>query len=190
MNKALVQDIIKYELKISDRDTIGLKAKISNLLYPNKIQLFMSLLRKLEYYNNKKTLFGKIIFVLIKIRFVRVSTLLGFYIPINVFQKGLYIPHSGSIVVNPFTKCGENCLLHNNVVIGQHEGKTPVIGNNVFIGPGVKIFGDIQIADNVWIGANSVVTKSFLEPFSVIAGSPAKVIGYKKKSWIETKSKG
>ena len=38
------------------------------------------------------------------------------------------------------------------------------IGDNVFIGTGAKIIGAIRVADNISIGANSVVTKDFLEP--------------------------
>ncbi|HMP14590.1 MAG TPA: hypothetical protein PKD70_11975, partial [Saprospiraceae bacterium] len=49
--------------------------------------------------------------------------------------------------------------------------------NNVYIGPGAKIFGAIQIADNVAIGANAVVNKTFGESGVVIGGVPAKVIG-------------
>ena len=51
----------------------------------------------------------------------------------------------------------------------------PTIGNNVEIGFGAVIIGKI-IADGIKIGANSVVTKSFLEPNITIAGVPAKKI--------------
>jgi serine O-acetyltransferase len=52
----------------------------------------------------------------------------------------------------------------------------PTIGDNVFIGPGAKLFGEINIGDNVMIGANAVVTKSFEEGCCRIAGIPAKKI--------------
>ena len=63
--------------------------------------------------------------------------------------------------------------------------KAPKIGNNVYIGPGAVLFGDIEIADNCWIGANAVVNKSFLESYSVIAGVPAKVIRKETRNWTE-----
>lgn len=57
----------------------------------------------------------------------------------------------------------------------------PRLGDNVYIGPGAKIFGPIEIGDNVAIGANAVVNKSF--PDSVtIAGVPAKIISYHDSS--------
>jgi serine O-acetyltransferase len=46
----------------------------------------------------------------------------------------------------------------------------------VWIGPGAKIFGKITIADNVAIGANSVVNKSVAEPNVTVAGVPARII--------------
>ena len=46
--------------------------------------------------------------------------------------------------------------------IGAHHDKASRIGNNVYIGPGAIIFGDIEIADNVSIGANATVNKSVL----------------------------
>jgi serine O-acetyltransferase len=52
----------------------------------------------------------------------------------------------------------------------------PTIGDNVFIGPGAKIFGDIIIASGIAIGANSVVNKSFLETDITIAGVPARKV--------------
>lgn len=41
-------------------------------------------------------------------------------------------------------------------------GGVPVLGDNVYIGPGAKIFGKVQIADGCKVGANAVVNKSFL----------------------------
>ena len=67
-------------------------------------------------------------------------------------------------------------------VIAVNDGvsdKAPVIGDNVYIGAGAKIFGDIFIADGIAIGANSVVNKSFSEPNVTIAGNPAKIISDK-----------
>jgi serine O-acetyltransferase len=68
--------------------------------------------------------------------------------------------------------------LHVCVNIGASGGnlEAPQIGDNVYIAPGAKIFGDIQIADNIAIGANGVVNKSFTTPNVTIAGVPARVI--------------
>ena len=53
----------------------------------------------------------------------------------------------------------------------------PNIGDNVYIGPGAKIYGQIQIGSNCTIGANAVVTKSFERSGSLIAGVPARLLG-------------
>jgi serine O-acetyltransferase len=52
----------------------------------------------------------------------------------------------------------------------------PKIGDHVYIGPGAKVFGDIEIADDVQIGANAVVNKSCMENGAVLVGVPAKII--------------
>lgn len=82
--------------------------------------------------------------------------------------------HRGTIVVNDKAQIGANCRLHVCVNIGEHRGCAPRIGDNVYIGPGAKIFGDIEIADNIQIGANAVVNKSFTTPGISIGGVPAK----------------
>ena len=86
--------------------------------------------------------------------------------------------HYGTIVVNSNAKVGANCRIHVDTNIGASGGtnKAPQIGDNVYIAPGVKIFGDIKIPSNTVIGANSVVNKSFDEENMLIAGIPAKVI--------------
>jgi serine O-acetyltransferase len=81
--------------------------------------------------------------------------------------------------VNDKSRVGENCRIHNCVHIGtqchsvDEPDRCPKIGNNVFIGPGAVIVGDIIIVDNIAIGANSYVNKLFLEPGITIAGAPA-----------------
>ena len=59
---------------------------------------------------------------------------------------------------------------------GESTAENPIIGNNVYIGPGAKIYGNIRIADNIAIGANSVVNRSFETPNITLAGVPAKEV--------------
>ena len=94
--------------------------------------------------------------------------------------------------INPATKIGKNCRIQRMVGIGPSFGTNncPTIGDNVYIGPGARLYGDIEIADNCWIGANAVVNKSFLEPYSVIAGVPAKVVKIETRNWMDVFGNG
>ncbi len=179
------QDFLYY-LK-ADRIALGVSAntglskKLRTLLFPNYVWEFQKSLRKLEYYANTPSGFGKRIrkfFVLQRYR--RLSYKLGFSIPINVFGPGLSIAHYGTIVVNQAARVGANCRLHVGVNIGTEAGyanRAPQIGDNCYIGPGAVIYGDIVVADNVAIGANAVVNKTVTESNISIAGAPAKKIG-------------
>ncbi len=144
---------------------------------------FERILRKCEYYHNcRKDPIGKLMFFYYKLRLHNFGVKCGFSIPINVFGKGLSIAHTGTIVVNSAAKVGDYCRLHVGVNIGTaagHSSKSPKLGNNTYIGPGAKIFGDITIADDIAIGANAVVNKDFLQPGVTIGGIPAKVISEK-----------
>jgi serine O-acetyltransferase len=144
------------------------------------IDKYLVYLRKQEYYIN--TAGSNIIKRFLSLYYERkkhnLGNKLGFYIGPNCFDKGLTIYHHGSIIVNPIAKIGENCKLHGNNCIGN-SGLTetcPMIGNNVDIGFGAVIIGDVQIADNIKIGANAVVNKSFLDPGITIAGVPARKV--------------
>lgn len=109
----------------------------------------------------------------------------GISIPKNTCEKGLTIYHHGSIVVNAACRIGRNCCIMNNVNIGANGGssKAPQIGNDVYIGPGAVIYGDIIIADGCYIGANAVVNKSFLNPNMIIAGIPARELKHDPEVW-------
>ena len=162
----------------ADRLALGVeKARFSFL---HETWRFQRLLRRLEYcINCRNSIIWKPYLLYLWFRFLRLSRNLGFSIPPNVFGPGLAIVHRGTIVVSDKAKVGENCRIHVCVTIGAKAGsgnEVPQIGNNVYIGPGAKIFGGIQIADGIAIGANSVVNKSYLEPNTGIAGVPAKKI--------------
>ena len=88
------------------------------------------------------------------------------------------MPHFGGIVVNPTAVIGKNCYLSHNVLIGKvHAGKragVPIIGDDVFIGTGAVILGNVKIGNNAAIGVNSVVIDD-VPNNAFVAGAPAKV---------------
>jgi serine O-acetyltransferase len=93
--------------------------------------------------------------------------------------SGLYIGHFGGIVVNASVVIGDNCNLSQGVTLGQinrgPKAGCPVIGNNVYIGPGAKIIGNIRVGDHAAVGANAVVVDD-VPSNSTVGGVPARVI--------------
>lgn len=105
---------------------------------------------------------------------------LGIQLPLGTkVGGGLRFPHYGSIVIAQSAIIGKNATIHNGVTIGRSFNEKcegcPSIGDNVVIFAGAKLFGSIEIGNNVVIGANSVVNKNAPER-SVLAGIPAKII--------------
>ncbi|KAB7530490.1 serine acetyltransferase [Flagellimonas olearia] len=156
----------------------SLKSKIKNLLSPYYIYNFQMLMRKVEYYSTKTSVLSKLYCYYLKFRYKKLSLKLGFSIPPHVFGPGLSIVHYGTIVINQKAQVGKNCRIHACVNIGASGGDSnaPKIGDNVYIAPGAKIYGNITIANNIAIGANAVVNRSFEEEGILIAGNPAKKI--------------
>ena len=163
---------LKHFLEM-DKRALGITRKRPRP-FVDKVWKFQIVLRKHEYWTNCTN--NKAMKLLYAFLHYNLGTKLGFSIPCNVFGAGLRINHYGLIVVNPEAKIGQWCDIHQGVNIGVNleEGSVPTLGDNVYIGPGAKIFGKVQIGDNVMIGANAVVTKSFAEGCCRIAGVPAK----------------
>lgn len=140
-------------------------------------------LRRAEYWQNCCTHFWQKPFVLFfKLRHRILGNKCGYSIPLNTCGKGLNLAHLGTVVVNAGAQIGEYCRIHVDVNIGTAAGQgnaAPKIGKGVYIAPGAKIFGPIEIADGIAIGANAVVNKSFQTPNISIAGVPAKQISDK-----------
>ncbi len=167
------RDLKAYELK---------KLSLYNYLWMDTVR-FQLRMRKIEYLHNKrrKNIFLKIQLIFLEFLNHQLAVKLGFSIPKNVFGAGLCIVHYGTIVVSSKAKIGENCRIHPSTSIGEYNG-TPTIGNNVYIGPGAKLFGEIKIGNNVAIGANAVVNSDIPDNVTV-GGIPAKIIS--KKTSLE-----
>ena len=166
---------------------LTLKTKIKEFFYPTATRDFIKALRRTEYHYNTPGVLHKVLFLLAYRQYFQLSLKTGISIPKNTCDKGLTLYHYGSIVVNAACQIGRNCCIMNNVNIGANQGslKAPKIGNDVYIGPGAVIFGEIEIADGCYIGANAVVNKSILEPHSVVAGVPGKVLKTDPVTWWE-----
>lgn len=134
--------------------------------------------RKYRYYrNNKNSIINKLKFLYY---FYKKNNMTNKYsIELNGANigAGLKIYHN-QIVINHNSIIGNNVELHGNNCIGN-DGKTdlcPIIGERVEIGYGASIVGNVKIANGIKIGANSIITKDFLEENIIIAGNPAKKI--------------
>lgn len=99
----------------------------------------------------------------------------------EIGERTVFYHRGIGCVVHPKTIIGEDCKIFQGVTIGSKWsngnclGEAPHIGNNVMIGAGAVILGDIYIGDNSIIGANAVVTHSVPEN-SIAVGVPAEII--------------
>ena len=93
------------------------------------------------------------------------------------FAEPPHLPHHlNGIIISHYAKIGKNCTIHQQVTIAQDENnKSATIGDNVYIGAGAKIIGNVTIGDNVKIGANAVVVKDVPSNCTAV-GIPARII--------------
>ena len=104
------------------------------------------------------------------------SVVTGADIPLNCkIAGGLLIPHPNGIVIHPDAEIGPNCLLFQQVTIGNARGGVPRLGGHVDVGAGAKIIGPVTIGNHANIGANAVVTKD-VPTGATAVGIPAKII--------------
>ena len=93
--------------------------------------------------------------------------------------KNLFIDHGSGVVIGQTSNIGDNVIIYQGVTLGatgKDKGKRhPNIGDNVMIGSGAKVLGNIIIEDNVKIGAGAIVLKDVPKGKTVV-GVPAKII--------------
>ncbi|WP_294274690.1 serine acetyltransferase [uncultured Sphingomonas sp.] len=93
--------------------------------------------------------------------------------------RRLRIEHFGGIIVHGSTVIGDDCVLRQNVTLGNRSEarplEAPILGNRVQIGAGAVVLGAVRIGDGAIIGANAVVL-SDVPAGAIAVGNPARII--------------
>lgn len=93
--------------------------------------------------------------------------------------RRFFIDHGTGVVIGETAIIGDDVMIYHTVTLGgktlEHVKRHPTVGNRVVIGAGAKLIGDINIGDDVTIGANTVVTKD-VPAGSVVVGTSARVL--------------
>jgi serine O-acetyltransferase len=166
--KIFFADVIRATL---ERDPAATSGLIVILTYPG--------LQALSYYRFAHKLHK------IGLSFpARVASQLGRFMsgieihPGATIGKGLFIDHGMGVVIGETSIIGDNVTLFQGVTLGgtgKEKGKRhPTLGNNVVVGAGAKILGNIHIGDNVSVGANAVVLEN-VPANSTVVGVPGRV---------------
>ena len=98
--------------------------------------------------------------------------------PAAKIGRRFFIDHGMGVVIGATTVIGDDVMIYHNVTLGARSNvgvtskdkRHPTIGNNVLIGAGAKVLGNIKIGDGSKIAANSVVTKDLLPQSTVETG--------------------
>jgi serine O-acetyltransferase len=91
------------------------------------------------------------------------------------FGPGFVLIHSTGVVINGAVRGGAGVHIEHQVTIGAERRESPVIGDDVFIGAGAKIIGNVSIGEGARIGANAVVIADVPAHHTAV-GVPARVV--------------
>lgn len=112
-------------------------------------------------YTVRPAILRKLLSLVYHVLFKFIQIITGIELPCEVpIGRNFVIEHSGGIVISGFASFGDDCRIRNGVVVGLSrvdEPCAPQIGNDVDIGTGAKVLGNIRIGNGVRIGANAVV---------------------------------
>lgn len=99
--------------------------------------------------------------------------------PAAMIGKSFFIDHGMGTVIGETARIGDRCTIYQGVTLGgtgKERGiRHPKLGNDVTVGSGAKILGNISVGDECKIGANAVLLES-LPPFSTAVGIPARAL--------------
>ncbi len=157
-----------YKFKCMRKDTEALKYKEDTRYFKKEGGFFRLLHKRREYISVLYSRLQSAGFIL---------SVLGPKYPFrmrSILIGGIYINHPHYTHLNA-KKIGNNFKTFHNVTVGNNHGGIPTIGNDVFIGVGAVVVGDIKIGNNVSIGTNAVVLKDVPDN-AVVVGNPAYII--------------
>ncbi|MDD5216785.1 MAG: serine O-acetyltransferase [Candidatus Omnitrophica bacterium] len=92
---------------------------------------------------------------------------------------GFFIDHGMGVVIGETTEVGKNVTLYQDVTLGgtgiERGKRHPTLGDNVVVGAGAKVLGNIYLGNGVKVGAGSVVIRSVPDHCTVV-GVPAEIV--------------
>ena len=169
----LIKNEIKSDIEAVQKRDPASRGKIEILLTNQGIHAILSYrIAHWLYYNNFRFL-AKI-----------VSQISRFFTGIEIHPacfigRGLLIDHGMGVVIGETAIIGDDCTIFHGVTlggVGDETGKRhPTLYNSVFVGAGAKILGNIEIGNNVKIGANAVVLTDIPDGATAV-GVPARII--------------
>jgi len=99
--------------------------------------------------------------------------------PGAVIGEGFFVDHGHGVVIGETTIIGNNVTLYQGVTLGgtgkEHGKRHPTLGDNVMVGAGAKVLGNITIGNDCKIGAGSVVVRDVPDDCTVV-GIPGKIV--------------
>ena len=163
---------IKEQIKLIRKNDPAINSNLEVFLYP--------CFKVLIYYKIAHFFYIRKHYLIARFLSERAKRKTGIEIhPGATIGKNLFIDHGTGIVIGETTIIKDNVTIYHGVTLGgrgKDKGKRhPTIGNNVIIRCGAKILGNINIDDNVKIGANAVVLKD-VKNNSTGVGIPGKII--------------
>ena len=149
-------NFIREQIKLIKEKDPAIKSNLEVLLYPS--------FKAMIYYKLSHYLYLKHRYFLARYLSEKAKKKTGIEIhPGAIIGKALFIDHGVGVVIGETTIIGNNVLIYHGVTLGgiknKKEKRHPTIGDNVVIGCGAKILGNIKIGNNVKVGANSVILK-------------------------------
>jgi len=163
---------IKEQIKVIKERDPAIESTMEVLLYPS--------FKALIYYKIAHYFYLKQKYLIARYLSEKAKRKTGIEIhPGATIGKGLFIDHGTGVIIGETAIIGDNVTMFHGVTLGgtgKVKGKRhPTIGNNVFIGCGAKILGNVTIGDHVKVGANAVILKD-VEANTTVVGVPGRIV--------------
>lgn len=93
--------------------------------------------------------------------------------------RRFFIDHAMGVIIGETTIIGDDCTLYQGVTLGGTGNETgkrhPTLGNNVIVGVGAAVLGNITVGDNSKIGGGAVAVKD-VPPNCTVIGIPGRIV--------------
>lgn len=117
--------------------------------------------RRYRYHADRPGLIARLARAFSRVRLWWWNWFAGSYVlPGARIGRNVMLPHPNGVVIHQRAVIGDDCMIMQQVTIGEIDaGPVPILGNNVYVGAGAKILGNVTVGDGAAIGANAVVLK-------------------------------